>query len=420
MEDLPDAVLRHIFLRVCELPHDDLTTKGQMVDDPAESATLFHLSIARTLLSSGLVCRAWHAVALGPLFAGEWISLWNCLVAQTLLLRSNGEVRSSRINSKIRARMADIAGVSGSDDDAPATVAGLDGPEEVWELVSKLVACVRIYGAAAETARRGCFGPKSAGRKGKKEKRCFPLISCPTGKEKETKGSSAMFEGLENGLRRSHSGGMFQGGCVVRGHHRVGKTAMLLSWMLGEFEEPRSGGVDNTLCQVMFRDKFPLAMAFWDLWPHQMLPFRASDYRMDVALVCFRCGYEQTYQAVWNKWLPELAYFLPTAVVAVVGLQDDDTNRSSIDGRVGDWDVTPAEIAERAASGGFSQVRLVGKISALDRKASFPAFLADLAALGRLRELDLAPYTGESGDNTQLQSLGRSSAGDKSDSCIVQ
>ncbi|VDL49952.1 unnamed protein product [Hymenolepis diminuta] len=115
--------------------------------------------------------------------------------------------------------------------------------------------------------------------------------------------------------------------CVVVGDGMVGKTCLVLRYMMGdngEFEKYIPTIADEYTAKVTVKN----TQVIFNLWDtagqEEFKNLRKASYPVtDVFLVCFAVDNKDAFRNVEDMWIPEVTQYCPNAAVILVGTKAD-------------------------------------------------------------------------------------------------
>eukprot|EP01084_Bolivina_argentea_P049524 91068_1 len=116
---------------------------------------------------------------------------------------------------------------------------------------------------------------------------------------------------------------------VVVGDGAIGKTCLLISYRSNEFPTQHvptifeNVTIDKTI--EMNGQQLPISLDLWDTAGQEQFDrLRILAYKnTDVFLVCFSVVDIVSFQNLESKWIPEIKFHAPNALIMLVGLKCD-------------------------------------------------------------------------------------------------
>jgi len=134
---------------------------------------------------------------------------------------------------------------------------------------------------------------------------------------------------------------------VVVGDGAVGKTSLLIRFATGEFPNEYVPTVFENYTSQMKRDNGELVLLhLWDTAGQEDYDrLRPLSYPgADVVLLCFSTISQASYEAVRDKWAPEVHHFIPTVPTILVGTKVDLREEKHPDPNSGKFEpITPEQ-----------------------------------------------------------------------------
>ena len=117
--------------------------------------------------------------------------------------------------------------------------------------------------------------------------------------------------------------------CVCVGDGSVGKTCMIISYIMDAFPENCVPSVIENYQAMNIVDDLPVCLCLWDT-AGQTGCSDAYEYvrpicypRTDVFLVCYSVNSPSSLENIKEKWIPEIRNFCPNTPIVIVGTQAD-------------------------------------------------------------------------------------------------
>jgi len=132
---------------------------------------------------------------------------------------------------------------------------------------------------------------------------------------------------------------------VVVGDGAVGKTSLLIAYATDKFPETYVPTVfENYSTQIPRDDGTSILLHLWDTAGQEEYDrLRPLSYPgADVVLLCFSTVNRASFNAIKEKWYPEVHHYIPTVPVLLCGTKMDCRETKQVDPNLGRFDpVTP-------------------------------------------------------------------------------
>lgn len=172
---------------------------------------------------------------------------------------------------------------------------------------------------------------------------------------------------------------------VVVGDGAVGKTCLLISFATDKFPDEYVPTVfENYTAEMRYKDE-NIYLALWDTAGQEDYDrLRPLSYPgTDVVLLCFSVVSEASYEAISDKWSPEVNHYIPDVPHILVGTKVDLRDSKTADAHVGEFQCITREQGEELAEdiGAIAYV----EASAKTRKGLEEVYLAAVEAVLKQR-----------------------------------
>jgi len=172
---------------------------------------------------------------------------------------------------------------------------------------------------------------------------------------------------------------------VVVGDGAVGKTCLLISFATDKFPDEYVPTVfENYTAEMRYKGE-NIYLALWDTAGQEDYDrLRPLSYPgTDVVLLCFSVVSEASYEAISDKWSPEVNHYIPDVPHILVGTKVDLRDSKTADAHVGEFQCITKEQGEELAEdiGAIAYV----EASAKTRKGLEEVYLAAVEAVLKQR-----------------------------------
>jgi len=135
---------------------------------------------------------------------------------------------------------------------------------------------------------------------------------------------------------------------VVVGDGAVGKTSLLIRYATGEFPTEYLPTVFENYTAQMKRDKETILLHLWDTAGQEDYDrLRPLSYPgADVVLLCFSTINNASYEAIKEKWAPEVQHYIPNVPIILVGTKVDLRELKTPDPNTGKFEPITKEKGE--------------------------------------------------------------------------
>jgi len=139
---------------------------------------------------------------------------------------------------------------------------------------------------------------------------------------------------------------------VVVGDGAVGKTSLLISYATDKFPEEYVPTVfENYSTQIPREDGSTILLHLWDTAGQEDYDrLRPLSYPgADIVLLCFSTVNRASFQAIKDKWYPEVHHYVPTIPYILVGTKIDCRENKQVDPNLGRFDPVSLDMGQKMA-----------------------------------------------------------------------
>lgn len=138
---------------------------------------------------------------------------------------------------------------------------------------------------------------------------------------------------------------------VVVGDGAVGKTSLLIRYATGEFPNEYVPTVFENYTAQMKRETDVVLLHLWDTAGQEDYDrLRPLSYPgADIVLLCFSTVNRASFQAIKEKWYPEVHHYVPIIPYILVGTKIDCRENKQVDPNLGRFDPVSTEMGQKMA-----------------------------------------------------------------------
>jgi len=139
---------------------------------------------------------------------------------------------------------------------------------------------------------------------------------------------------------------------VVVGDGAVGKTSLLIRYATGEFPNEYVPTVFENYTAQMKRETDVVLLHLWDTAGQEDYDrLRPLSYPgADVVLLCFSTISQASYDAIREKWAPEVHHFIPGVTIFLIGTKIDLREEKAPDPNSGKFEPITTDLGEKLAA----------------------------------------------------------------------
>jgi len=204
---------------------------------------------------------------------------------------------------------------------------------------------------------------------------------------------------------------------VVVGDGAVGKTSLLIRFATGEFPNEYVPTVFENYTAQMKRETDVILLHLWDTAGQEDYDrLRPLSYPgADVVLLCFSTISQASYDAIKEKWAPEVHHFIPSIPHILVGTKIDLREEKHPDPNSGKFEPITPEQGQKMAN----EINAIKYMEVSSKTGKGVQDVYNEAVGMVLKERDGGSKESNTGSNDKNSGKGKKTTSKKKDGCVL-